>query len=302
MLLLGSIFLIGHVQAKKTVIKRDSHFPTIYYNAEKFPQGLFDAHGKSQISDHFSSPALLAWDLNGVIFRKEYSITANLYQLAVTEDHGWMYTFKALASFGKLWRYKLHLKKQHDPRGYVWDAIFRTLENSEEGKQFATLLRKFSQQANVLDYDMIAILQELSAQGHRNTILSNMGEGLAQVNVNFLRRKLEKNILTENQRTATQFAIDFLTHPTNTIASPENNWLHKPMRESYQTCLQKHQGADKFYKVTLFVDDKFSNITAALDQGLFDIAIFYTNSADRKCTKLRNFLYKISEGKLVLHS
>lgn len=289
--------------AKNPSLAADKNFPNVYYNIKKFPQGLFDKTGKTLVPEYCLSHVLLSWDLNGVIFKKKYSITANLYQIAVTEKRGWSYAFKMLASFGKLWNYKRKLKKLHDPRGYVWDAMFKTLETSPAGKEFADLLRRFSQQANHLDYDMIALLQELSRNGHTNVVLSNMGEGLVQVNVNFLHRQLEKGILRPEQQTATQFAITFLTNKgRNVIASEENNWLHKPMQKSYETCLMKNR---EYYQypvarnLTIFFDDKFSNIEAALADGLFDIAVYYNSSHDKGCKKLRKFLERVSNGRLV---
>ena len=284
--------------AKNPSLAAEKHFPNVYYNIKKFPQGLFDKAGKTLVPEHRLSRVLLSWDLNGVIFRKKYSITANLYQIAVTEKRGWTYAFRMLASFGKLWNYKRKLKKLHDPRGYVWDAMFKTLETSSVGKEFADLLRRFSQQANHLDYDMIALLQELSANGHTNAVLSNMGEGLVQVNVHFLRRQLEKGILTPEQQAATQFAITFLTNKgRNVIASEENNWLHKPMQKSYATCLVKN--FDDQDGLTIFFDDKFSNIEAALADGLFDVAVYFNGSHDKGCKRLRKFLGHVSNGRLV---
>ena len=280
----------------------DTRFPNVYYNVKKFPKGLFGKDGKTLVSKQLSR-VLLSWDLNGVIFRKEYSITANLYQIAVTEKKSWGYAIKMLYNFGKLYRYKLQLKRKGDPRGWVWDAVFRSLETSVEGKEFAALLRRFSQQANVLDYHMIALMQEISRNGHHNVVLSNMGEGLAAVNVSFLQTQLEKGNLSAERREATQFAINFLTNKgRNVIASAENNWLHKPMRESYQTCIAKNMWSHDSHhseSLTIFFDDKFSNITAAVEDGLFDIAVYYKSSGDKGCKKLRKFLGQISDGKIV---
>lgn len=298
-LLVPAFFASSLSSTKAAHMAADKQFPHVYYNTKKFPNGLFDKTGRTLLSEAQLSRVLLSWDLNGVIFRKEYSITANMYQIAVTEKRGWVYTFKMLASFGKLWNYKRQLKKAHDPRGYVWDAMFKTLETSPQGEDFADLLRRFSQQANILDYNMVALLQELSTHGHTNAVLSNMGKGLAQVNVNFLNRQLEKGSLSPEKQAATRFAISFLTDPSrNVIASESNGWLHKPMRKSYEECLSVN-GGHSSHSLTIFFDDKYSNIEAALADGLFDIAVYYNGSRDKECKQLRKFLNQLSHGKLV---
>ncbi len=294
LLTLSTAFLFSHASvyssSKETVIGRDKNFPNVYYNANSFPEGL-PYSGNLEL---YFRQILIAWDLNGVIFKKEYSILANIYQLAVTEGHGWLYTFKMFASFGKLWRHKMELQNQGDPCGYVWDAMFRTLETSDEGKKVADLLRKFSQQANVLNYDTVSILQELAAYGHHNVVLSNMGTGLVDLQVNLLKRTLEKNTMAEDQKIATHFALEFLTDTThNVIASPENNWLHKPMQESYANCLQKNKLSHNRRTLTIFIDDKKSNIAPALANGLFDIAVLFTTPQD-----LRKLLNTFSNGQI----
>ncbi len=307
--LLLSTFSLTELQAQKSIVKRDTCFSNAYYNANTFSKGLFNEEKTSQIPESYLENIVVAWDLNGVIFRKEYSIAANIYQLAVTDGHGWGYTFKTLASFGKLWRYKTQLKKQDDPRGYVWDAMFTTLETSIEGKKVADLLRRFSQQANLLNYETVAILQELSACGHRNVVLSNMGTGLVGLQVNLLKRLLEKDSInktninkiykqmTQDQISSTEFTINFLTNTKhNVIASPENNWLHKPMRNSYASCLEKNKLPKNKRTLTIFVDDKKRNIPPALADGLFDIAVLFTTPQE-----LRAFLDALGNGKLVIN-
>jgi hypothetical protein len=289
--LLLSTFSLTALQTQKSTIKQDESFPNVYYNASKFPEGL-PCSGNLTLCFR---QVLVAWDLNGVIFKKEYSIPANLYQLAVTDGYGWVYTFKIVASFGKLWRYKTQLQKQGDPRGHVWDAMFETLETSDEGKKVAELLRRFSQQANVVNCETIAILQELAEHGHHNVVLSNMGTGLVHLQVNLLKRTLENDTMTAQQIHSTQFVLQFLTNPEhNVIASPENNWLHKPMRESYATCLQKNQLPHNQRTLTIFIDDKKRNIAPALANGLFDIAVLFTTAKD-----LRTFLDTLGNGKLI---
>ena len=309
LLLLLCACSLAQASTNQLSVKGDKHFPNVYYNKKTFPTGLFNEEKISHIPEAYLKNIVVAWDLNGVIFRKEYSVAANIYQLAVTDGHGWAYTFKTLASFGKLWRYKIQLKKQDDPRGYVWDAMFRTLETSTEGKKFADLLRRFSQQANVLNYDTVAILQELFAHGHRNVILSNMGAGPVELQINLLKQLLKKDAInktnvkniykqmTQDQINSTEFTINFLTNTQhNVIASAENNWLHKPMRNSYESCLEKNKLPKNKRTLTIFIDDKKRNITPALEDGLFDIAVLFTTPQN-----LRTVLKALGNGKLIIN-
>ncbi len=279
----------------KNHVQADRHYPHVYYNAQKFPQGLFNKEGKSLLPKLCFTNALIAWDLNGVIFKKEYYLPSLMYQLAVTEKYGWFFTFKAFTAFTKLMRHKQQLKQSNDPRGWVFDAMFQTLETSSAQEQrYAQLLRKFTEQVNVLNYQTVELIKELTTNGHTSVILSNMGQGLVDALINSLTRKLEKRTAGPKKREAINFIIEFLSDSQrHVIASAKNNWLHKPLRKSYRTCLNKNQSNDKQLKIIL--DDKLSNITAGLAEGLFDIGILFTTAQE-----VRTSLAYLSNGKLVL--
>jgi hypothetical protein len=264
-----------------TIIKASKQFPTVYYNAKKFPAGLFNKKGAVLISKADRATTLIAWDINGVLFKKEYSIPRFMYQLAVTEKYGWIVTFKALASFTNLMRYKKQLKKQHDPRGWVFEAMFQHLEKSPHEKKYVPLLRKFTTQVNRLNYPSVSLLQDLTKKGHTNVLLSNMGQGLVDAIVDSLHTQTQTKPLSPHTRDALNFTINFISNsPHHVIAAAENNWLHKPLRKSYQACIEKNQSHPQQLKILL--DDKLSNITAGLRDGLFDIGILFTTAAEVK--------------------
>lgn len=277
--LFGSTALTKSKPALSLHVKQDKHFPSVYYNTHTFPQGLFTTHGKTLLAESNLMPALIAWDINGVLFKKEYSIPHLMYQLAVTEKYGWIFTFKALASFTRLMRYKKQLKQQHDPRGWVFEAMFKELEKSPREKQYVPLLRKFTTQVNRVNYTSIALLQDLETTGHTNVLLSNMGQGLIDAIVTSLEAQATHPILSSRKKEALSFTITFISNSKrHVIAASPNKWLHKPLRKSYLTCIEKNQSFPR--QVRILLDDKVSNITAGLRDGLFDIGILFTNATE----------------------
>ncbi len=275
-------------------VQADQQFSHVYYNTQKFPQGLFDTQGKSNLPESYFTNVLIAWDLNGVIFKKDYSVPRLMYQLAVTEKYGWFFTSKAFMTFAKLMTYKKQLKQANDPRGWVFDAMFKTLETSPQGNQYAQLLQRFTEQVNVLNYQTVELIKELTDNGHTNVILSNMGQGLVNALINSLTRKGVEKTLSREKKEAIDFTIEFLSDSErHVIASAENNWLHKPLRKSYRTCLKKNESGSKQLKIIF--DDKLENITAGLRDGLFDIGIVFTTPQE-----VRTFFSHVSDRRLVI--
>ena len=279
----------------QSAIVQDIHFPNAYYNASSLPQGIsgaytFVGNETPQIT------VLIAWDLNGVIFEKRYSITGMLQQTAVTKKYGWKMTFTLLRDFGYLYKQKRIFKNANDPRGYVWSAMFDYLEEqttpfnkSISNQNLAQLLREFSQEANHLDFELIQVLEKLERLGHKNAVLSNMGQGLVDLQVVQLKKQLSELPETQvKKREDLECALTFLTQPTNVLASKENGWLLKPDRSIYETFLSKNTIQTSNKVITILVDDKQENIDAALADGLLDIGIYYKDVRD-----LRRILYYI---------
>lgn len=273
---------------------QDKTFPTVYYNNQsawagnvnKFPNGLFDKAGNSLLQDTDFQQVLVAWDLNKVVFDKQFKTSQYIKQ--TRKELGTAKTLSTAFSFGKLWAKKQLYKQKNDPRGYVWDGMFTTLETTPKGKKTAALLRKFAQDANHLDPHVAVIMEELSFTNHvQNAVLSNMGQGILDFQLELLKKQKLQASLDFHRKHLIQNIITFLSDAKhNLIASKENGWMHKPDYICYETFLKKHPKKS----LTIFVDDKLRNITAALEKGLFDIAIQYTTAQD-----LRKILYHLGK-------
>ncbi len=275
-----SMLIVGPAQATQSPVGQDPVFTNLYFNKNVFKNGLFNEQRVCQVPAERLPESLIAWDLNGVVFQKEYSLTDNIAELIAAQ--GYLETARLLYTFGKLYAYKLYLKSQNDPRGFVWDAIFSSLETSEAGKKDAQTLRYFAQKANHLDFAIVGLLKELKDRGHSSVVLSNMGQKLADAQVELLEAHIATLTEDSEEKTASQSALEFLTQSSNVIASQENGWLHKPDRASYQTCLDKNPATHNSDHITIFIDDKKRNIDAAVADGLFDIAISYQNADNLK--------------------
>lgn len=285
------IFKATDLQSKAI---QDKTFPTVYYNnqsawagnANKFPNGLFDKAGNSLLKDTDFQEVLVAWDLNKVVFDKQFKTSYYIKQ--TRKELGTIKTISTAFKFGKLWATKQLYKQKNDPRGYVWDGMFTTLETTPKGKQTAALLRKFAQDANHLDPHVAIIIEELSFANHvQNAVLSNMGQGILDFQLELLKKQQEQKSLDFHHKYLIQNIMTFLTNAKyNLVASKENGWMHKPDYICYETFLKKHPKKS----LTIFVDDKLRNVTAALEKGLFDIAIQYTTAQD-----LRKILYHLGK-------
>ena len=217
---------------------------------------------------------VMGWDLNSVVFTKDTSARNIMRMLgSLRQQEGLWYVLWAGTRFGALWTEKKTLKRANDPRGFVWDAMFTdlagrgsTAAEQAENKKLANHLRTFSQQANSLHEGVADLLHGLNAAGHRNAVLSNMGQGL-------LDTQIEKSFPADQREGLSdrdKYVLGFLEDSDHkVIASKDNNWLHKPDAKSYQTFLDKNP--DKNGQ-KIFIDDKRSNCEAALQHG-FDIAI-----------------------------
>ncbi len=271
-LIIGCSFLSlqSSVPAESNV-GQDKAFTNLYFSKKTFENGLFDKDKNSLVPEDRIPESLIAWDLNGVFFDKEYSLKDNIAELRAT--HGILKTAKLLFTFAGLATYKEYLKLKKDPRGFVWDAVFSTL--SEED---ARILRYFAQKANHLNPAIADILVSLKDNGHKSVVLSNMGQNLADAQIDLLDKHIATLTDGTPKKDAAQTMLDVLTCPTNVIASEANGWLHKPDYASYQSCLNKNPAKTNPNRLRIFVDDKMRNIAAALADGQFDIAVKYENA------------------------
>ncbi len=206
--------------------------------------------------------ACCGWDLNSVVFKKEVKICKMIRYSY--KKNGVRRTAKGLFKFGKLWRKKKKLKRQGNPKGFVWDAMFTDMALKDP--KTAGLIREFAQIANVLDLEMVSLMQRLSNHGHCHAVLSNMGQGLLDTQVKLLQAQQSKNPVAYN------YILTFLQdHEHKIIASEANGWMHKPNMPIYQAWLLKNK---KRGQITIFIDDKLENVLAAVKYG-FDVAIHY---------------------------
>ncbi len=287
-----SFLALQSVEQMQLPVKQDAVFQNLYYNETVFKDGLFNESRTSLISAKHIPETLIAWDLNGVVLEKRLSTLKDTFQELFSTE-GYAKSINLFYLLGKLFVYKNYLLLNKDPRGHVWDALFTTLETSIPGQEQAKLLRYIIQKSNFLNFQTVTLLQELQQQGFQNVVLSNMGQYMANTQINLLQK--QKDALPEDatQHADFDFILNFLQQPTNLIPSTENHWLHKPDRGMYQTCLDLNPAINNPERLKIFIDDKLSNVTAALADGLFDIAIFYQDT-----NNLRTILTALTASRL----
>lgn len=261
-----SLFVLNNLETS-TKIKRSKHFPNVLYNKGT---DLFAPKKR----------CLLGWDLNSVIFTKNvlYNFPSMLYN--AYKDKGVFYSTWAIQRFFWLRREKKAFKKAGDNRGFLWDAMFTELERQgttakekADNKELVQFLRQFSQQANTLENFMADLLYNLHNTGHRNAVLSNMGQGLLDAQIDAIKNSNRRFTLAIN------YTLEFLQdHVHKVISSEANGWMHKPNPDIYQIFFTQNSDYHN-PDCSIFIDDKKSNCKAALKNG-FDIAIV--------CTKQQN--------------
>lgn len=215
-----------------------------------------------------------AWDLNDVVFEKQ--VTPSKLIKHIHRKQGLLKAPKIAWKFFKLWKKKKKLKKQGNPEGLSWDAVFTRY--SDKDPKLIDFLRNFVMQINVLDTPMVKLMRQLSNNGHTHGVLSNMGQNMLNVQIAHLKT------LEPTDHGLKIFFLDFLQYDQhNVIASPENNWLTKPNPKMYQLFLEKNKERGE---MTIFIDDKLENVQAALNNG-FDVGIHYpTGSTSSQLKKL----------------
>lgn len=236
----------------------------------------FDA---SQAQD---KQACFAWDLNDVLFKKQIKLTALLNH--IHQEIGILKAPKMSWKIFTLWRKKKQLKKASKSEGYSWDGLF-TLYGKNDPKTVA-FFRNFVRKINVLDAHMVKLMKQLATNGHTHGVLSNMGQNMLNVQINYL-----KSIPAQDPDLK-EFFLDFLNYDKhNVIASPENNWITKPNPKIYQFFLEKNKDHGQ---ITIFIDDKLENVQAAITSG-FDVAIHYPlGSTPKQLEKLLHTELKIA--------
>ena len=274
------LLICALISSQKTLseIVQDSYKPALFYNTETFPEGIFDTSDNPSFSGKVFPHASLAWDLNNVVFSTTANTPKALWNLY--QKYGLLKTMAFYQEVMKVISKKSAYKKAGDPRGFVWNALFYDIQNDE----FRKILFETTIEANTLHKPIIDLLKDLTLNLHQNIVLSNMGQDILNLQIDRLEKQLTEPLSSNDlssKQVDTFFILNFLKNPLNTVASQENGWLHKPDKASYETCLTKiKENKDTQNNLTIFIDDKRENVEAAVQNGLFDIAILYSNPED----------------------
>ncbi len=274
--LLVLLILVSTFPASTTGMQ-DSTYPTISYNNESFPEGLFDKEGISKLA---TEECLIAFDLNDVIFLRDYSVLVTEIKRAM-KNRGFRYGAKLATQLLKTTVCKYYLsyhyaKQIHDARAKVWDYYLESLlqdTRTAQEKERILLIRIIIQKLNVLNTPVIGMVQELQQQRHKIVALTNMGSEFLAIQLKLLKEKLTSQNLSEIQAARIATVIELLSNPSNMMPCPENNWCHKPLPEMYARFFEKNKTHTGHF---IFIDDNDENLRAALAAG-FHIVIKFTN-------------------------
>ena len=193
------------------------------------------------LGDIWGKKVILAWDLNEVIFKVDYSVLIKHPIMAL--------------KMGKLNSKKKEFKKQGRDEGYVFEATIR-----HQKPKKAMKYSKFMAKMMTPNYDVIRLMHNVKARGHTHAILSNMGE------------TIWANICPKH----TEVGRLFTGH--NCVAHKKANgaWYHKPNADYFQLFAHLNKTSDD--TIIVFIDDdKYGcHIPSALKNGM-DVAIKFNN-------------------------
>lgn len=273
-LFISGIFLCCEVTPAD--IRQDHNLPTVFYNAQAFPEGLFDSNGQSRLSDE---GCFVAFDLNDVVFLRDYSVLWTEIKRISYEQGIWA-GLQIPYAFASCVIHKKYLCSYcKNPDGCLWDRYLDSLlqkAQTEKNKDLIRTLRLIIQKLNTLNMPVIAALQTLNQRGHTTAALTNMGIHFLTIQKDLLLQKLQNGDLPEQERNAIKTTFDLLANERTVMPCPENGWCLKPDPEMYQNCLDKNRDHTGYF---IFVDDKLSNTQAALRNG-FQLVILFTNAQE----------------------
>ncbi len=279
------LLVFGYSSSLPSKVMQDTRIPAVFYNDTRFKAGIFgdkfypEFSGKTKTFTH----AFIAWDLNKVVFTNPNNAAI---VKKFTNTHGLKKTAGLWYTFMTLWNKKNYYKIIGDPRGFVWNAMFNEINDTETRK----FLFEATREANTIDPGIIDLMKELTLHGHTNVVLSNMGQDTVNYQISYFEKKqktledelnfcgtyrIEELPAVWYDYANTLFIINFLKNPHNVVASKENNWLHKPDKNSYQECINKNPKSRRKGCLKIFIDDKKENVIAAVENDFFDIAILY---------------------------
>ena len=108
------------------------------------------------LGDIWGKKVILAWDLNEVIFKVDYSVLIKHPIMAL--------------KMGKLNSKKKEFKKQGRDEGYVFEATIRHQKPKKAMKYIQFMAKMMTP-----NYDVIRLMHNVKARGHTHAILSNIG-------------------------------------------------------------------------------------------------------------------------------
>ena len=256
---------------------QDPTYPTLFYNSQNFPNGLFDKDGFSKLA---MEECLITFDLNDVIFLRDYSVIWTEIKRAM-KQRGFRYGVKLAGQLLKAQLHKSYLSYRYDPvthdsRAKVWDYYLESLlakAKTLREKERILAIRVLIQKLNMLNTPVITMVQELEQQWHTIVALTNMGSEFNAVQRNLLQEKAQSPRISEAKAARITTVIDLLSNPLNEMPCPENNWCHKPLPEMYERFFEKNKHHTGHF---IFIDDNDENLRSALAHG-FHIVIKFTN-------------------------
>lgn len=298
----SSLFLVYTWSLSITAcIGQDIYSPAVFYNLETacLQKGVFDNSGKSLINSEDLSNVFIAWDLNDVVFNpdeKPLKVLSYVYN-----KYGFLNTCRAASTFIRVIQKKQAYKAANDPRGFVWSAVLKEVEDPV----MKELVFDVVSYVNRTNFVVVGLIDALNKCQCKNIVLSNIGRDCLDVKVKDIQTEIDMLKAAEKSSAFSQqdqknpnnlglniTLLEFLTDPLTTTACQENNWLHKPEPQIYKECLEKIVGLENSDSLKIFIDDKEKNVKVAIENG-FDIAIVFTSD-----TELYDTFYRLFKGSL----
>ncbi len=213
--------------------------------------------------------ALVAFDLNGVVFNKNMSLVPQFIN-EVRKKRGFLYTMNLAMAGKKLNGERTFINSEGKKEKTCFDAILTRHDcPNDPFQEYIADLRMAVTTINKLNIPMVKLLYELHHAGHHNYIISNIGKNVLSEMVKKIANNKFFNLLSHDQHS---YLINFLKNKDHSFVSgPENDWITKPNSKTYTIFLEKN---NKRKKNRIFIDDKKENVIAAIENG-FDFGIVY---------------------------
>ncbi len=283
----ASVFLlltcISFIEAKVPK-KKNKTIPVKAYRCDiEYPNLIYPRTTTFQEAREVKETALLAFDLNDVVFSKNMSVIPEVIN-EIRKKKGFLYTIRLGVNAKKLNKERVFINSDGKKEKKSFDSILTKHDcPNDPCQQYIDDLRMAMVRVNNFNPPMVKLLYELHISGHHNYMFSNIGKNVLNAIIkNLSCNKPSLDVITHNEY------LYFMTFLKNTnhsfITGPENNWIVKPNPDTYTIFLNKHT---KKKKNRIFIDDKKENVIAAIENG-FDFGIVYKNPQD-----LTKILYNV---------